>query len=47
MPESFDDDLNLQTLRSVGISGLNSYYEVQKIAQYPYARVSEVPNFKS
>lgn len=46
MPESFEDNLNLQTLNSVGISGLNSYYQVQKIAQYPYARVSEVPNFE-
>ena len=30
----------------VGISGLNSYYALQKIAQMPYARPSEVPEFK-
>lgn len=40
-------DIDLEQLHSVGISGLNSYYEVKKIAQYPYARVNEVPKFRS
>lgn len=40
-----NDDIDLEQANSVGISGLNSYYELKKIAQYPYVRVSEVPNF--
>ncbi|WP_422091792.1 flavin reductase family protein [Tenacibaculum ovolyticum] len=39
-------DINLEEAESVGISGLNSYYEVKKIANYPYAKVEEVPKFK-
>lgn len=38
-------DIDLEQLRGTGISGLNSYYELKKIAQYPYVRVAEVPNF--
>lgn len=38
-----DDDIDLEQTNSVGISGLNSYYELKKIARYPYVRVSEVP----
>lgn len=30
--------LNLETIGVSGISGLNSYYELKKIAQYPYVR---------
>jgi len=45
VPTAFEKDLNLQDINSVGISGLNSYYRLQKIAHYPYARVSEVPKF--
>lgn len=41
-----DGDIDLEKASSVGISGLNSYYELKKIAQYPYVRVSEVPEFK-
>ena len=40
-----DDDIDLEQTNSVGISGLNSYYELKKIARYPYVRVPEVPNF--
>ncbi|WP_165749307.1 flavin reductase family protein [Cellulophaga sp. Z1A5H] len=40
------EDINLEEINSVGISGLNSYYTVTKIAEYPYARTSEVPKFK-
>lgn len=40
-----DGDIDLECANSVGISGLNSYYEVKKIAQYPYVRVDEVPEF--
>lgn len=28
---------------SVGLSGLNSYYRVEKMASFPYARVGELP----
>lgn len=38
-------DVDLEQLSGVGISGLNSYYSLQKIAQYPYLRVNEVPKF--
>ena len=37
-----EGDLDLEQSNSVGISGLNSYYELRKIAQHPFARVSEV-----
>ena len=40
-----NDDIDLEKTNSVGISGLNSYYELKKIARYPYARVTETPNF--
>ena len=39
-------DIDLEQLQSTGISGLNSYYQLKKVAQYPYVRVEEVPNFK-
>lgn len=38
-------DIDLEQTNSVGISGLNSYYNLKKIAKYPYARVDEVPEF--
>ena len=38
-------DLDLEQTNSVGISGLNSYYKVKKLATYPYVRVNEVPEF--
>jgi flavin reductase (DIM6/NTAB) family NADH-FMN oxidoreductase RutF len=40
-----NNDIDLEQTQSVGISGLNSYYELKKIARYPYARVTEVPKF--
>ncbi len=39
--------IDLSKTDSVGISGLNSYYTVTKTAQFPYARVNEVPDFSS
>lgn len=41
-----DNDINLEATNSVGISGLNSYYSFKKIANYPYARVDELPEFE-
>lgn len=38
--------LDLEALGSVGIGGLNSYYTLKKYAEYPYARVSELPDFE-
>lgn len=49
MPETAideEDDVNLAAIDGVGISGLNTYYKLHKIDRYPYARASEVPNFK-
>jgi flavin reductase (DIM6/NTAB) family NADH-FMN oxidoreductase RutF len=44
--EAFNaNDINLEQTNSVGISGLNSYYSLQKIAEHPYVRVDEVPEF--
>ena len=39
--------INLEEAKSVGISGLNTYYDLKKIASYPYARPQELPHFKS
>ncbi|WP_291870791.1 flavin reductase [Maribacter sp.] len=47
IPETafIEDNIDLEQTSSVGISGLNSYYKIKKIASYPYARVSEAPKF--
>jgi flavin reductase (DIM6/NTAB) family NADH-FMN oxidoreductase RutF len=37
--------IDLSSVNDVGISGLNNYYSLTKIAEYPYARVSELPLF--
>ncbi len=41
-----DEDINLAQIESVGISGLNTYYEVKKLERFPYARRNEMPNFE-
>ena len=38
--------LDLESLNSIGIVGLNSYYSLKKEIDYPYARENEVPDFK-
>lgn len=40
-----EGDLDLEQIGSVGISGLNSYYDLKKTAQYPFVRLNEVPDF--
>lgn len=40
-----NEDIDLQATSAVGISGLNSYYSLNKIVQYPYVRLNEVPKF--
>lgn len=37
--------LNLSLIGDVGISGLNTYYSVEKIARLPYARPDKIPSF--
>jgi len=39
--------IDLSIMEDVGISGLNSYYSLKKIAQFPYARATEIPDFSS
>lgn len=44
--EEFLNDLyyvDLEKANTVGISGLNSYYDLKKTASYPYVRTSEFP----
>jgi len=41
-----NDDINLEASKTVGISGLNSYYEIKFLNSFPYPRVDEVPNIK-
>jgi flavin reductase (DIM6/NTAB) family NADH-FMN oxidoreductase RutF len=41
-----DGQINLELLEDVGIGGLNSYYKLKRIAQFPYARVNELPDFE-
>lgn len=37
--------IDLEKAETAGISGLNSYYKLSKLADFPYARVNEVPDF--
>lgn len=37
--------VNLEKANTAGIGGLNSYYELKHIETYPYARLSELPEF--
>jgi flavin reductase (DIM6/NTAB) family NADH-FMN oxidoreductase RutF len=49
IPEEIMDEkgyLDLSLLGDVGISGLNTYYSLEKITSFPYARPNEVPGFK-
>lgn len=41
-----DGHLDLEMAQSAGISGLNSYYGLKKISQFPYARPSNLPDFE-
>lgn len=34
-----DGDIDLESLQTIGVGGLDTYYECKKIARYPYARV--------
>jgi len=37
--------IDLSATAGIGISGLNSYYQLEKMADFPYARVSDLPDF--
>ena len=37
--------LNLEQTNTVGIGGLNSYYDLKRIGHFPYAHVKDVPEF--
>ena len=43
---SSDGQVNLESVSGVGISGLNCYYSLKKIDEFPYARPTELPNFR-
>jgi len=38
--------LDLDRLNSAGISGVDNYYSLERIAQFPYAHLKDVPEFK-
>ena len=49
----FDDEimdvegnLNLEPIHGIGIGGVNTYYDLQKIKRYPYAHLEDVPTFE-
>jgi flavin reductase (DIM6/NTAB) family NADH-FMN oxidoreductase RutF len=42
-----DGQLDYDRLNTVCITGLNRYHLVEEFADYPYARVDEVPDFKA
>lgn len=37
--------IDLGKVQSAGISGVNSYYKLEKVADYPYAKPNELPDF--
>ncbi len=43
---SDEGHVDLEKVGGAGISGLNSYYGLTKIAQFPYARTHEIPEFE-
>lgn len=48
IPDAAMDDqgqIDLSQPNDVGISGLNTYYKLEKIAQFPYARPNALPDF--
>jgi flavin reductase (DIM6/NTAB) family NADH-FMN oxidoreductase RutF len=48
LPDALLDEqghLDLSLLDDVGIAGLNSYYRLEKIAQFSYMRPDEIPSF--
>jgi flavin reductase (DIM6/NTAB) family NADH-FMN oxidoreductase RutF len=49
LPEHAMDEngyIDLNAIDSVGISGLNTYYKLEKMETFPYARTGNLPNFE-
>ena len=47
LPEKMVDqegNMNLEIIQSAGVSGVDSYYALRKIGQFPYAHVKDVPD---
>ncbi len=38
--------VDLDAIKTAGIGGLNTYYALNKMDQFPFARLDELPNFK-
>ncbi|WP_010179086.1 flavin reductase family protein [Aquimarina agarilytica] len=45
VPDDMDPSVNLDAMDSIGISGLNNYYKLHKIAEFPYVRTKDIPDF--
>ena len=46
LPQNAIDDvgmIDMEGLQATGVSGLNTYYSLTKVASYPYARVGQFP----
>ena len=41
-----DGQIDLSQLQTAGISGLNRYYELSFLQEFPYARPNQLPDFK-
>lgn len=37
--------IDFEKIKTVGIGGLNTYYKIKKFAEFPYARVGNLPKF--
>jgi flavin reductase (DIM6/NTAB) family NADH-FMN oxidoreductase RutF len=42
---AYNGRIDLSTTNSVGVSGLNRYYDVKQIQEFPYARANKLPSF--
>lgn len=40
-----DGTLNLEKCDSLSVGGLNTYYKLKQVSQFPYARVENLPDF--
>ena len=47
MAVSNEGYLNLESLNTVGVGGLNSYYTLKLKEEHPYARIENLPNFNA
>lgn len=41
-----DGNIRLDMVEDVAVAGLETYYKVEKFAQFPYAKVNKLPDFK-